>query len=167
MITGHAADRIRAHLARISDLYYRLVLVVGPSGCGKATVLRAIGKAEGAPVLPVGIEVARRLLYLSERQRVLQLPSILQEAAASLQPEMTLLDNTEVPFSPVLKQDSLRLLQRISRNRTVIGSWQGCISAGQLILCCSRQFRVPTISTEDLLMVVLTETRRSYSTRVD
>src|SRR5579863_8475592 len=116
MRTEHAVDRIREHLAGISDVYNRLVLVVGPSGSGKTRVLRAVGEIENAPVLPVGAEVARRLLDLTERQRVLQLPAILEEAVAGLVPERTLLDNTEVLFSPVLKQDPLRLLQRISRN---------------------------------------------------
>ena len=75
MTTGHAVDMIREQRAGISDLYNRLVLVVGPSGSGKTAVLRTVGKAESAPVLPVGAEVSRRLLDLTERQPVLQLPA--------------------------------------------------------------------------------------------
>ena len=155
MTTEHAVNCVRERLAGISDLYNRLMLVVGPSGCGKSAVLRAVGKAEGAPVLPVGAEVSQRLLDLTERQRVLQLPTILEEAVAALPPEMTLLDNTEILFSPVLKQDPLRLLQRISRNRTVIASWLGSVSGGNLTYAAPDHPEFRRYPTEDLLVVTL------------
>jgi hypothetical protein len=159
MKTQRALDQIRQRLAGISDLYNRLVLVVGPSGSGKTAVLRTMGKAESAPVLPLGAEVSRRLLDLTERQRVLQLPAILEEAVAGLPPERTLLDNTEILFSPVLKQDPLRLLQRISRNRTVIASWLGSVSGGHLIYAAPDHPEFRRYPTEDLLLVTLDDSR--------
>lgn len=155
MTKEHAVDRVRGLLAGISDLYNRLVLVVGPSGTGKTAVLRTIGEAENVPVLPVGAQVSQRLLELTERQRVLQLPTILEEAVAGLPPEMTLLDNTEVLFSPVLKQDPLRLLQRISRNRTVVASWLGTVSGGRLTYAAPGHPEFRRYPTEDLLVVTL------------
>jgi len=155
MTREHAVDRVREHLAGISDLYNRLVLVVGPSGSGKTTVLRTVGEARNAPVLPVGAQVSQRLLELTERQRVLQLPTILEEAVAGLPPEMTLLDNTEVLFSPVLKQDPLRLLQRISRNRTVVASWLGNVAGGHLTYAAPDHPEFRRYPTEDLLVVAL------------
>lgn len=155
MTTEHAVDRIREHLAGIADLYNRLVLVVGPSGSGKTTVLRAVAEIENAPNLPMGIEVARSLLDLTERQRVLQVAAILEEAVAGLPRERTLLDNIDVLFCPVLKQDPLRLLQRISRNRTVIASWPGSLSGGQLIYAAPDHPEFRRYSKEDLLLVAL------------
>ncbi len=155
MQTQRAVERIRERLAGISDLYSRLVLVVGPSGSGKTAVLRALGEAENAPVLPVGAQVAQRLLELTERQRVLQLPTILEDAVAGLPLEMTLLDNTEVLFSPVLKQDPLRLLQRISRNRTIVASWLGSVSGGHLTYAAPDHPEFRRYPTEDLLVVTL------------
>lgn len=155
MTKEHAVDSVRGLLAGISDLYNRLVLVVGPSGTGKTAVLRTIGEAENVPVLPVGAQVSQRLLELTERQRVLQLPTILEEAVAGLPPEMTLLDNTEVLFSPVLKQDPLRLLQRISRNRTVVASWLGTVSGGRLTYAAPDHPEFRRYRTEDLLVVTL------------
>jgi hypothetical protein len=155
MTIGYAVDRVRERLAGISDLYNRLVLVVGPSGSGKTAVLRAVGEAEGSPVLPVGSEISQRLLDLTERQRMLQLPTILENAVASLPPEMTLLDNTEVLFSPALKQDPLRLLQRISRNRTVVASWLGSVGGGHLTYAAPDHPEFRRYPTEDLLVVTL------------
>jgi ATPase subunit of ABC transporter with duplicated ATPase domains len=155
MTKEHAVDRVRGLLAGISDLYNRLVLVVGPFGAGKTAVLRTIGEAEKVPVLPVGAQVSQRLLELTERQRVLQIPTILEETVAGLPPEMTLLDNTEVLFSPVLKQDPLRLLQRISRNRTVVASWLGTVSGGRLMYAAPEHPEFRRYPIEDLLVVTL------------
>ena len=40
---------------------------------------------------------------------------------------MILLDNIEVIFDVGLKQDPLRLLQGLSRNKTVVAAWNGAI----------------------------------------
>jgi hypothetical protein len=41
--------------------------------------------------------------------------------------EIILLDNLEIIFDVELKQDPLRLLQGLSRNKTVVASWSGNI----------------------------------------
>ena len=40
---------------------------------------------------------------------------------------MILLDNIEILFDVGLKQDPLRLLQGLSRNKTVVAAWNGTI----------------------------------------
>ena len=155
MTPEQAIDRIREYIVRVSDLYNRLVLIVGSPRSGKTTVLRAIGLAENAPVVSVGWQISQCLLDLTERQRVLQLPTILQEAINCLPAEITLLDNTEVLFSPVLKQDPLRLLQRISRDRTVITSWLGSVVDGHLTYAVPDHPEFRRYRTEELLVVTL------------
>ena len=39
--------------------------------------------------------------------------------------QTVLLDNIEMLFHPDLKQDPLRLLQSLSRNRTIVATWRG------------------------------------------
>src|SRR5580698_2026528 len=118
MQTQSAVDQIRQRLSGIADIYDRLVLLVGPSGSGKTASLRALADGEKVPVLNVGAEISRRLLDLTERQRILQLPTLMEEAVAELPGDLTILDNTEILFNPVLQQDPLRLLQGMSRDRT-------------------------------------------------
>jgi hypothetical protein len=43
------------------------------------------------------------------------------------------LDNLEILFDKDLKQDPLRLLQCISRNRSVLASWNGTVSGSKLM----------------------------------
>ena len=67
------------------------------------------------------------MLELTERQRALQLPQILREIVSIGSSEIILLDNIEIIFDVGLKQDPLRLLQGLSRNKTVIAAWNGTI----------------------------------------
>ena len=83
MQTQSAVDQIRERLSGIADIYNRLVLLVGPSGSGRTSALRSLADAEKVPVLNVGADISRRLLDLTERQRVLQLPKLLEEAVAA------------------------------------------------------------------------------------
>jgi hypothetical protein len=132
MQTQKVLDQIRQRLSGIADNYNRLVLLVGPSGSGRTAALRALADTEKVPVLNVGAEISRQLLDLTERQRVLQLPKLLEEATAGLPVNLTILDNTEVLFNPVLKQDPLRLLRGLSRDRTIVASWLGEVDGAQL-----------------------------------
>ena len=43
------------------------------------------------------------------------------------------LDNIEILFDQRLKQDPLKLLQLMSRNRAVVAAWNGKIEQGRLI----------------------------------
>jgi hypothetical protein len=155
MQTQSAVDQIRQRLSGISDNYNRLVLLVGPPGSGRTAALCALADAEKAPVLNVGVEISRRLLDLTERQRVLQLPKLLEEAVAPLPSELTLLDNIEVLFNPVLKQDPLRLLQGLSRDRTIVVSWLGQMEGGYLTYAVPEHPEFRRYPSADLLVVCL------------
>lgn len=129
------AEPIREKLKRLLEsaggLYYRLVLLVGRSGSGKTEVLRDIAEELGTSVINVNLALSRELLELTEKQRSLRLPGILDQIADKSQ-EPTVLDNLEILFDKDLKQDPLRLLQGISRNRTVVASWSGIYAEGRL-----------------------------------
>ncbi len=67
------------------------------------------------------------MLELTERQRALRLPRLLREIVGNVGEEMILLDNVEIIFDVGLKQDPLRLLQGLSRNKTVVVAWNGAV----------------------------------------
>ncbi len=153
MQTQSAVDQIRQRLLGIADNYNQLVLLVGLSGSGRTAVLRALADAERVPVLNVGAEISRRLLDLTERQRVLQLPRMLEEAAGGLPAHLTLLDNTELLFDPVLRQDPLRLLQGLSRGRTIVATWLGDFDPGFLTYAVPEHPEFRRYPSADLLVV--------------
>ena len=114
-----------------ADLYHRLVLIVGPSRSGKTATLRAAAAHAGAPVLNLNLELSRRLLDLTARQRLLAVPRVLDDLIGRDR-LLVLLDNTELLFDPAFAQDPLALLQRASRNRTIVAAWNGALDDGYL-----------------------------------
>ena len=69
----------------------------------------------------------------SERQRAVQLPRLLAEFVVISAADVVLLDNVEVLFDVSLKQDPLRLLQGLSRNKTVVAAWSGSIDGEHMV----------------------------------
>ena len=121
------ADQIIRKITQAVELYHRLVVVVARAGAGKTTALRDVRDRSGAPLVNVNLELSRRMLELTERQRALRLPRLLREIVCNVGEEMILLDNVEIIFDVGLKQDPLRLLQGLSRNKTVVVAWNGAV----------------------------------------
>ena len=121
------ADKIMRKIKQLDELYHRLLLVIAPSGTGKTTALQDVRDRTGAPLVNVNLELSRLMLDFTQRQRALQLPRLLREIVDKDEGKMTLLDNIELLFDVGLKQDPLRLLQGLSRNKTVVASWNGAI----------------------------------------
>ena len=113
-------------------LYHRLVLLVGETGSGKTSVLRDVAQEFGTSVINVNLALASELLELTAKQRSLRLPGIFGQIADQTRSPVVL-DNLEILFDKDLKQDPLRLLQGISRNRVVVASWNGTINSGRLL----------------------------------
>lgn len=132
-MSASLGERLISLLAPVSQLYYRLLLVVGPAGTGKTEALRLIEKHRGFPRINLNLVLSRRLLELTERQRILQLPTILAELLAPYRGGVILLDNLEILFDVALKQDPLRLLQKLARQQTVLAAWPGTVAAGKLV----------------------------------
>ena len=126
-----AVASVLSRIGGAQTLYHRLVLVVGRGGSGKTETLRAVAAHAGAPVLNLNLELSRRLLDLTARQRLLEVPRVLDDLIGRDRP-LVLLDNTELLFDPTFGQDPLALLQRASRNRTIVAAWNGTLDNGYL-----------------------------------
>jgi len=127
------ADQVMRKIKQADELYHRLMLVVAPAGAGKTTALQDLQKRVGAPLINVNLDLSRRMLDLTERQRALQLPRLLREVINDTAGEVVLFDNIEILFDVSLKQDPLRLLQGLSRNKTVVAAWNGSIDGDHMI----------------------------------
>ena len=127
------ADRVIKRIGQAYELYHRLVMLVAPAGSGKTAALQDVHARTAAPLVNVNLELSRRMLDLTERQRALQLPRLLAEIVGASAADVVLLDNVEVLFDVSLKQDPLRLLQGLSRNKTVVAAWSGSIDGEQMV----------------------------------
>ena len=145
-------DKIKRSIQAAKGLYHRLVLLVGESGSGKTNVLRDIAEELGAPVINVNLALSGELLELTTKQRSLRLPGILNQVADQIQSPV-ILDNLEILFDKDLQQDPLRLLQSISRNRTLVASWNGSINSGRLLYAEPGHLEYRSYDTVDALIV--------------
>ena len=125
-------EKLKQSLRAAEGLYHRLVLLVGESGSGKTEVLREFAEEIGTEGININLLLSAELLGLSETQRGLHLPEILDKIVDK-EPVTVVLDNIEILFDQRLKQDPLRLLQLMSRNRSVVAAWNGKIEQGRLI----------------------------------
>ena len=131
-MTRPLSERVIERIGRAANLYHRLVLVVGVAGSGKTGALREAAAHTGAPLVNVNLELSRRLLDLTGRQRALRTQDLLHDVAAEARGDVVLLDNLELLFDPALRQDPLRLLRGLSRHRTVAASWNGSVEDGHV-----------------------------------
>jgi len=146
--SGKALTRIE----EAADLYHRLVLVVGPTAAGKSRALLRLADAFGGWVTNVNLEASKRLLQLTHRQRRLKLPAVLDEVVEDAG-SVVLLDNTELLFEKSLEHDPLKLLQKLSRSRTVVASWNGDPQDGYLIYATPEHPEYRRYPVDDVVVI--------------
>ncbi len=124
---------IISQLNGIELAYYRLIILVSPPGKGKTIVLKEIQKKKKFPYINVNLELSKKLLELSKYQRKLRAIAILEEIVDGYGNTTVLLDNIELLFSPDLALNPLQLLKKLSRDRTIIATWNGYLQDKYLI----------------------------------
>lgn len=148
-----SADQVMASMEHAAGLYHRLVLLVAPSGSGKTAVLQEVAKRTNSARINLNLELSKRLLELTLRQRVLRVRELIEEILDETSGDAVLLDNIELLFDRSLQQDPLRLLQSISRNRTVVATWNGTIEGGQLTYASPDHHEYRRYSADQALIV--------------
>ena len=131
-MTDQFLEEILAKLKQMDVNYYRLLLVVGPSGSGKTQLLQELSHTISAPKVNVNLELSRRLLELSGKERALQASEHLGAIFDEMDDNVVLLDNIELLFAHELELDPLRLLQNLSRQRTIVATWNGTVKENHL-----------------------------------
>ena len=73
----------------------------------------------------------------------------------SAEADLVLLDNIELLFDPVFKLDPLRMLQGLSRNTTIVSSWNGVIENNHLVYAVPHHPEYEKYPLRDFLYVHL------------
>jgi len=122
---------IKEAISNAPAMYSRLILLVGSSGSGKTQVLREISEEYKQDVLNVNLAMAKILMELPIQRRESRAQRIFYDVIKDFlndkdpQTAIILLDNLEILFDKDLKLDPLILLQGVSRNLTMVASWNG------------------------------------------
>lgn len=132
---NQAIEAVVDKMRQAEDRYHRLVLVVGPAGAGKTRVLESVSERIAAPLVNVSLELSRQMLELPAAQRDSRARRLLESCVENRGDgaDAVLLDNTELLFEASLRQDPLRLLQGLSRNKTVVSAWTGAFEGDALL----------------------------------
>lgn len=155
-MTESLQERIRRSVDEAKGLYHRLVLLVGPSDVGKTAALKEYATAQETALVNLNLHLSEKLLDLTTKQRALRLPELLDEILQDAG-NPVILDNIEILFDTSLKQDPLRLLQRLSRNQVVLSSWNGTVSDRRLRYAESGHPEYRSYESADALIVSLEE----------
>jgi hypothetical protein len=127
-----AATQLEQAIQQAASQYFRLVVLAGAPGSGKTAALQSVAQKVGYQLVNVNLELSKRMLELTRTQRSRQVERLLKEVIAAAPGDVVLLDNLEILFDTALEVEPLRLLQVSSRNRTIVGSWNGTFQAGTL-----------------------------------
>ncbi len=147
-------EKIIETLKTAEGLYYRLLLLVGEANSGKTLYLRELANERNLEVININLALSKELLELSAKQRTLVLPELLTQITEVSKPFL-ILDNLEILFDKHLQQDALKLIQGLSRNSTVLASWNGKISGDKLIYAEPGHPEYQSYELKDLLIVDL------------
>ena len=156
-MTRHLSEAVAEKIGHAESLYHRLVLVVGTNGLAKASALKETAECIDAPLVNVSLELSRRLLDLTERQRRIRAPELLGRIVTKTASNVVLLDNTELLFDFALRQNPLGLLQRLSRRRIVVATWSGSMKSGHIVYAEPGHPEYRSYPVEDLLIVDVEE----------
>ena len=152
-MTSHLCEAVVEKIGHAESLYHRLVLVVGTDGLARASALKQTAECIDVPLVNVNLELSRRLLDLTERQRRIRVPELLGRIVTKTASKVVLLYNIELLFDIALRQHPLGLLQRLSRRRTVVATWSGAIEGGHIVYAVPDHPEYRRYPVEDLLIV--------------
>jgi hypothetical protein len=129
-VPSSLASEILEVLPKTQDTYYKLILAVGP---GKTAALTELAGRRKWPRVNVNLCLSEKLIEVTHRQRAVRVAAILDDIVRSENANVVLLDNIELLFATELAQDPLKLLQSLSRNRTIVAAWPGRFDGASLI----------------------------------
>ena len=112
--------------------YHRLIILAGTTDLVRTELIESLADHFGKIPINAGLELSKALLELTPRQRVLNVSDLLRIITEKSESPV-FLDNTEILFDIHLKLDPLRLLESLSRNKTIVATWNGIFKDGKLI----------------------------------
>lgn len=126
--------KLESLIDEIGDLHSKLILLAGPSHCGKTKLLRQLSVKLKIKRISLGLELGRRLAATPNSKRGFSVGELLRELTNQTQAEAPLLlDNLEVLFEPSLEVNPLELLRRLAISKRVVAVWPGELRNDRLV----------------------------------
>ena len=146
---------IESAISRAGSSYHKLLLLAGKSGTGKTALLHHISQKMGIPLINLGLLLSRQLLSLTLRQRKLKVAHIIEGILDEQNVPRIGVDNTEIIFEPSLKVNPVGLLKNISRNRSIIWTWNGGLEGDRLTYAYSGHPEYQRVSVKEFTVIAV------------
>ena len=117
-----ALDVLKQQISEAAKREEKLVIFVGRPGSGKSRILRQLSHYS---YVNVSKELSEMLLPVPSEKRPEKLQGFLQEIIESREEEVLILDNIGILFFPEANLDPLRVLARLSKEKTLVAAWMG------------------------------------------
>ncbi|BAY20683.1 putative helicase [Calothrix sp. NIES-2100] len=125
------STKISSYFPQVVELYYRLIIVL----CDRPQKInfRQIAEISNNRYINVNLELSRKLLELTQRQRALNAEELLKAIIGNTDNKVHFLDHLEILFDRSLQLDPLQCLKNLARNRTIVAQWDGIVENNHLI----------------------------------
>lgn len=117
-------SHLNSALEQASAAYYKLVLIVGPTGSGKSALLKAAAHYNFKH-LNIGEAFSRELLSKPLHLRSAEAEEVAIDLVNATGATRLAIDNTEVLFEAPMQLNPLALLKRLSIDRLIVATWNG------------------------------------------
>jgi len=155
-------ERLQRCVESVSEKYHKIVLVIGSFGSGKTDLLRSYESRnpESAEYINLNHALTKRLIDIPSRQLLFESEKCLNEIFEESKSPIALVDNIEALFDPSLSLDPLRLLQRLSRSKTLVVAWPGRCKEGEVSYAEPGYKEHKTYPLKDLVIIDLNGWKR-------
>lgn len=149
-------DRVIEKIEEVASAYHRLVILAGPCQSGKTSCMHRVQEKTRYLLINVNLELSQKLLDWPTQERAFEVSEMVRQIIADQETGCVLLDNIEILFHPELAVDPLRLLQKLSRNRTIVATWNGILDGRQLVYAEPGHPEYNRWAADDLIIIEMT-----------
>lgn len=148
-------EEVVAAVSQAEARYSKLLLIVGRSGTGKTDLMRRMADRFEMPLINLGLDLSRRLLPLTVRERKLRAAETIADILDESQSRRLAVDNTEIIFDADLELNPVGLLQSLSRTRLLVWSWNGRLEDGHVTYGDPGHREYRRVSTDRTTLIML------------
>ena len=155
-------ERLKKGIESASERYHKLVLVIGLFYSGKTDLLLNYERMNpnNTKYINLNYELTRHLIDIPSRKIPFESERYLKDIFNEFGIPFLLVDHIELLFDPILLLNPLRLLQILSRSKTLVVAWPGRYKEGKVSYAEPGYREYKVWSIKDLVIIDLNEWMR-------
>ena len=145
-------EKLSEAIGIAKNQYHKLVILVEDNENKRTLLISDFARSCGVDAINLNLQLSTRLLEKSPKKRISALLEEFRDLIDTDGP-LVILNHCEVLFDKSLKNDPLKLLENISRNKTLLVAWPGSSQDGNLIYATPGHFEYRCYTTPEIPIV--------------